>query len=221
MMETEKFTDNMDTIKRLIGNLVDDPEREGLLDTPRRVAKFWQYMTAGYQMDIDKVAGDAIYRVEHDDMVIVRDVEIYSLCEHHLLPFFGKCHVGYVPDGRIIGLSKIPRIIDIFSRRLQVQEKLGDEISKAIIDIVKPKGVGVIIEAHHLCMKMARGAKTTLIYPYQFNAWLFQKRLEHQKRVHLLRAQRTNPRLLLLPCYVNLMGIARLELARRLRSKGF
>lgn len=154
-METEKFTDNVSTVKRLIGNLVDDPEREGLRSTPRRVAKFWQYMTQGYRQDLQGVVGDAIYTVDQsDDMVVVRDVEVYSLCEHHMLPFFGKCHVGYIPDGKIVGLSKIPRLIEIYARRLQVQERLGNEIGQAVIDIISPKGVGVIIEAHHLCMKM-------------------------------------------------------------------
>ena len=153
-METTKFDENISNIKHLIGNLVDDADRDGLQDTPRRVAKFWQYMTGGYREDLQSVVSKAVYQVEHDDMVVVRDVEVYSLCEHHMLPFFGKCHVGYIPDGKIIGLSKIPRLIDIFARRLQVQERMGHEISQALIKTIKPKGVGVIIEAHHLCMKM-------------------------------------------------------------------
>lgn len=153
-METAKFAENVDTVKRLIGNLVDDPDSEGLRDTPRRVAKFWQHMTRGYHEDLQSVVSRAVYSVEHEDMVVVRDVEVYSLCEHHMLPFFGKCNVGYIPDGRIIGLSKIPRLIDIFACRLQVQERLGNEIAQAVIDTINPKGVGVIIEAHHLCMKM-------------------------------------------------------------------
>jgi len=153
-MEASKFDENVKTVKQLIGNLVDDPDREGLLDTPRRVAKFWEHMTGGYGEDPQRIVSSAVYHVQHEDMVVVRDVEVYSLCEHHMLPFFGKCHVGYIPDGKIIGLSKIPRLIDIFARRLQVQERMGDEIGQALIDAVKPKGVGVIIEAHHLCMKM-------------------------------------------------------------------
>ena len=153
-METSKFDENIKTVKRLIGNLVEDPNREGLLDTPRRVAKFWEHMTGGYREDPQQIVSSAIYSVEHEDMVIVRDVEVYSLCEHHMLPFFGKCHVGYIPDRKIIGLSKIPRLIDIFGRRLQVQERMGNEISQSLVEAIKPKGVGVIIEAHHLCMKM-------------------------------------------------------------------
>ena len=153
-METSKFDENVKTVRQLIGNLVADPNREGLLDTPRRVAKFWEHMTGGYREDPQRIVSSAVYHVEHEDMVVVRDVEVYSLCEHHMLPFFGKCHVGYIPDGKIIGLSKIPRLIDIFARRLQVQERMGDEIGRALIDAIKPKGVGVIIEAHHLCMKM-------------------------------------------------------------------
>ena len=150
----EKFNDNIKTVKRLIHNLVDDPSRGGLLDTPRRVAKFWQHMTAGYHQSAQEILSNAVYTVEHEDMVVVRDIEVYSLCEHHMLPFFGKCHVGYIPDGKIVGLSKIPRIIDIHARRLQVQERLGNEICETIIGALEPKGVGVVIEAHHLCMKM-------------------------------------------------------------------
>ena len=153
-MDTAKFDENIQTVKQLIGNLVDDPDREGLLDTPRRVAKFWEHMTGGYREDPQSIVSNAVYSVEHEDMVIVRDVEVYSLCEHHMLPFFGKCHVGYIPAGKIIGLSKIPRLIDIFGRRLQVQERMGNEISQSLTDAIQPKGVGVIIEAHHLCMKM-------------------------------------------------------------------
>lgn len=153
-METTKFDQNINTVKQLLANLVEDPNREGLLDTPRRVAKFWEHMTGGYHEDPQKVVSNAIYSVEHEDMVVVRDVEVYSLCEHHMLPFFGKCHVGYIPAGKIVGLSKIPRLIDIFARRLQVQERMGHEISQALIEAINPKGVGVIIEAHHLCMKM-------------------------------------------------------------------
>ena len=151
---TDKFAGNISAVKSLINNLVDDPDREGLRDTPRRVAKFWQQITNGYHQNVQNAVGKAIYAAEHEDMVIVRDVEFYSLCEHHLLPFFGKCHVGYIPDGKIVGLSKVPRIIEIFARRLQVQEKLGNEIGRALTDIIQPKGVGVVIEAHHLCMKM-------------------------------------------------------------------
>lgn len=145
---------NTVVIKNLLNNIVSDSDREGLRDTPRRVAKFWQHMTSGYHQNIQDAIGKAAYTADHDDLVVVRDVEFYSLCEHHLLPFFGKCHVGYVPDGKIVGLSKIPRIIEIFARRLQVQEKLGNEIGKALSETIHPKGVGVVIEAHHLCMKM-------------------------------------------------------------------
>lgn len=150
----EKFDSNVIAVKSLIRNLVDDPDREGLQDTPRRVAKAWQQMTNGYHQNIQTAVGKAIYAADHDDLVVVRDVEFYSLCEHHLLPFFGKCHVGYVPNGKIVGLSKVPRIVEIFARRLQVQEKLSNEIGKALAEIIQPKGVAVVIEAHHLCMKM-------------------------------------------------------------------
>lgn len=153
-IDTDKFTGNVSAVKSLLNNLVDDPNREGLRDTPRRVAKFWQQITSGYHQNVQDAVGKATYAADHEDMVIVRDVEFYSLCEHHMLPFFGKCHVGYIPDGKIVGLSKVPRIIEIFARRLQVQEKLGNEIGHALTEIIQPKGVGVVIEAHHLCMKM-------------------------------------------------------------------
>jgi len=132
----------------------EDPDREGLLKTPERVAKAMQFLTRGYQESVADVVGDAIFREEHQNMVMVRDIELYSLCEHHLLPFFGRAHVAYIPDGRIVGLSKLPRLVDVFARRLQVQERLTEEIADAIADVLAPLGVGVVIEAYHLCMMM-------------------------------------------------------------------
>jgi GTP cyclohydrolase I len=132
----------------------EDPGREGLLKTPERVAKSMQFLTRGYQVRVEDVVGDAIFREEHKNMVMVRDIELYSLCEHHMLPFFGKAHVAYIPDGRIVGLSKLPRLVDVFARRLQVQERLTEQIADASDGVLAPLGVGVVIEAYHLCMMM-------------------------------------------------------------------
>src|ERR1035438_1488830 len=141
-------------VRKLIAEIGEDPDREGILKTPARVAKSLRYLTSGYRKDLDKVLNGALYSVEYDEMVIVRDIEIFSMCEHHLLPFFGRCHVAYVPNGKVIGLSKIPRIVDVFARRLQVQERLTVQIAETIMDKIRPQGVGVIVEARHLCMIM-------------------------------------------------------------------
>ena len=141
-------------VRRLITEMGEDPDREGILKTPSRVAKSLRFLTSGYQQDIEKVLNGALYSVAYDEMVIVKDIEMFSLCEHHLLPFFGRCHVAYVPNGKVIGLSKIPRIVDVFARRLQVQERLTVQIAETIMEKIKPQGVGVIVEARHLCMIM-------------------------------------------------------------------
>ncbi len=139
------------TILRQIG---EKPERDGLLRTPARVAKSLRFLTSGYQQDLDKVLNGALFTVAYDEMVIVKDIEIFSLCEHHLLPFFGRCHVAYIPNSKVIGLSKIPRLVDVFARRLQIQERLTTQIAEAIMERIRPQGVGVVIEARHLCMIM-------------------------------------------------------------------
>ena len=145
-------------IKSLIENILhaigEDPKREGLLKTPERVEKSLKFLTSGYDVDIDQLVNDALYNENYDEMVIVKNIDFYSLCEHHMLPFFGKCHVAYLPNGKIIGLSKVPRLVDAYGRRLQVQERLTTQIAHCIQDIVKPTGVGVVIEATHLCMSM-------------------------------------------------------------------
>src|SRR3954454_576600 len=141
-------------VRRMLELLGEDPRREGLLKTPQRVANSLTWLTRGYAVDARDVVGDAIFAETHENMVMVRDIELYSLCEHHLLPFLGKVHVAYIPDGRIVGLSKLPRIVDVFARRLQVQERLTEQIAEAIEEVVAPRGVGVVIEAVHLCMAM-------------------------------------------------------------------
>src|SRR5262245_3085476 len=143
-----------DLIRHLLAELGEDPSREGLLETPRRVADSLRFLTSGYKTDIDELINDALFAVPYNEMVIVRDLDVYSLCEHHLLPFFGKAHVAYIPDGRVIGLSKIPRIVDAFARRLQVQEPLTLQMAETIEQKVRPLGVAVVIEATHLCMAM-------------------------------------------------------------------
>jgi GTP cyclohydrolase IA len=141
-------------IRRLLAELGEDPNREGLLNTPKRVEKALTFLTSGYDADIDKILNDALFAVDYSEMVIVKDIDFYSLCEHHLLPFFGKCHVAYIPSDRVIGLSKIPRLVDAFSRRLQVQERLTNQIAETIRDKIAPLGVAVVMEATHLCMSM-------------------------------------------------------------------
>ena len=143
-----------DLIRRLLAELHEDPDREGLRDTPKRVEKAFKFLTSGYTADIDSVLNNALFTVDYSEMVIVKDIDFYSLCEHHLLPFFGKCHIAYIPTTKVIGLSKIPRLVDVFSRRLQVQERLTNEIADTISAKIAPLGVAVVIEATHLCMSM-------------------------------------------------------------------
>ncbi len=149
---------NQDVVKELVKTLLseigEDPKREGLLSTPKRVAKAYEFLTAGYQKDIEKVLNGAIFHEKYDEMVIVKDIDFYSMCEHHMLPFFGKVHVAYIPNGKIVGLSKIPRIVDVFARRLQVQERMTQEIADTIEKYLQPKGVAVVSEAMHMCMMM-------------------------------------------------------------------
>ena len=143
-----------DIVRQLLVSLGEDPTRDGLKETPRRVAKSLNFLTSGYRANLDEVINNALFDVEYSEMVIVRDIDFYSLCEHHLLPFFGKCHVAYLPSKKVIGLSKLPRIVDMFARRLQVQERLTEQIADAITSKINPVGVAVVIEATHLCMAM-------------------------------------------------------------------
>jgi GTP cyclohydrolase I len=143
-----------DLIRQLLTALGEDPDREGLQRTPLRVAKAMKFLTSGYEADIDQVLNNALFTVDYSEMVIVRDIDFYSLCEHHLLPFFGKCHIAYLPHKRVIGLSKIPRLVDVFARRLQIQERMTNQIAETIKDKIDPHGVAVVVEGTHLCMSM-------------------------------------------------------------------
>ena len=151
MFENEKIAD---LTKLLLKEIGEDPNREGLIKTPSRVSKAWSFFSRGYNQDVEKIINDAIFNENAKDMVVVKDVEFFSLCEHHLIPFFGKAHVAYIPNGKVVGLSKIPRIIDMFSRRLQVQERLTRQIAETIQDVLEPIGVAVIMEGQHMCMQM-------------------------------------------------------------------
>jgi GTP cyclohydrolase I len=141
-------------VRRQLELLGEDPSRDGLHKTPSRVAKAMAWLTHGYRLDPRTVIGDALFEEDHENMVMVRDIEMYSMCEHHMLPFFGKVHIAYIPNGKIVGLSKLPRVVEVFARRLQVQERLGEQIADAIDSVLQPRGVGVVIEAVHLCMMM-------------------------------------------------------------------
>ncbi len=141
-------------VRRQLELLGEDAEREGLLKTPTRVAKAMAWLTRGYEMSASDVIGDALFEENADGMVMVRDIELYSMCEHHMLPFFGKAHIAYIPDGRVVGLSKLARVVDVFSRRLQVQERMTEQIAQALADVLKPKGLGVVVECAHMCMAM-------------------------------------------------------------------
>ncbi len=157
--ETDRKPEMLETLyEQVIDNIGEDKRRQGLIRTPLRAAKAMEFLTSGYEQDLNTLLNEAIFDEDNDDMVIVKDIEFYSLCEHHILPFWGKCHVGYLPRKRIIGLSKIPRIVDMFSRRLQVQERLTREIAEALETALNPTGIGVVMEAQHMCM-MARGVE--------------------------------------------------------------
>jgi len=154
-MKTEEKTQHLqEAIEQILVLVGEDPTREGLIKTPERVAKMFHFLTKGYTQDIDEVLNGALFPIKYDEMVIVKDIDFFSLCEHHLVPFFGKCHIAYLPDKKVIGLSKLPRIVEVFSRRLQVQERLTQQIAEIIQEKIRPQGVAVVMEARHLCMMM-------------------------------------------------------------------
>ncbi len=179
-----------ESIRHIIREIGEDPERDGLLKTPRRVADSMRFLTSGYQQDVDQVLNGALYEVAYDEMVIVKDIEIFSLCEHHLLPFFGRCHVAYIPTKKVIGLSKIPRLVDVFARRLQVQERLTTQIAETIMEKIKPLGVGVVIEAKHLCMIMRGVEKQNSVAVTSAMLGVFRKEIETREEfLALVRKQ--------------------------------
>ena len=150
----EQLKEMQEIVRQMLVAIGEDPEREGLLKTPERVEKSMKFLTRGYTQNINDVVNGALFEAESDDMIIVRDIEFFSMCEHHMLPFFGKCHVGYIPQKKILGLSKVARIVDMYARRLQIQERMTKEIASALMEILDAQGVGVVIEAQHLCMQM-------------------------------------------------------------------
>ncbi|WP_420126269.1 GTP cyclohydrolase I FolE [Longimicrobium sp.] len=150
----EPETEFQALVRRMLSELGEDPQRNGLIKTPERVEKSLRWLTRGYSLSVRDAIGDAVFEEDHHNMVLVKDIEMYSMCEHHMLPFFGKVHVAYIPNGRIVGLSKLPRVVEIFARRLQVQERLTEQVAQALMEVLQPQGVGVVIEAAHLCMMM-------------------------------------------------------------------
>lgn len=164
-------------IKDLLVKIGENPNREGLLRTPERVADAYKFLTKGYNEDPASILNGAIFNEKYDDMIIVKEIEVYSLCEHHMLPFFGKCHVAYIPNGKIIGLSKVPRLVDVFARRLQVQERLTNQIANSINELIKPRGVAVVIEAKHMCMLMRGVEKQNSIATTSSMLGCFRKNL--------------------------------------------
>jgi GTP cyclohydrolase I len=180
----------LEGVRAFLRELGEDPQREGLLKTPERVVRSLRFLTSGYRQDVDKVLNGALYSVAYDEMVIVKDIEVFSLCEHHLLPFFGRCHVAYIPTQRVIGLSKIPRLVDVFARRLQVQERLTNQIAETIMEKIKPLGVGVIIEAKHLCMIMRGVEKQNSVAVTSAMLGVFRDEIEtRQEFLSLVRSR--------------------------------
>ncbi len=178
-------------IREIIQKMGEDPEREGLRHTPLRVAKSLAFLTSGYQVDVCKLINEALFTEKYDEMVIVKDIEVYSLCEHHLLPFYGKCHVAYMPNGKVVGLSKIPRIVDVFAKRLQLQERLTNQIAEILMEYLTPQGVGVVIEARHLCMMMRGVQKQNTVVTTSALLGVFRdNQSTRDEFMHLIKAQR-------------------------------
>jgi GTP cyclohydrolase IA len=175
-------------VRDILGRLGEDPTREGLVKTPERVAKAYQFLTHGYSMDPETILRSALFEEDYSEMILVKDIEMYSLCEHHMLPFFGKAHVAYIPDGRIVGLSKIPRIVDVFARRLQVQERLTIQIRDAIQRVLQPLGVAVVIEAQHLCMMMRGAEKQNSVTTTSAMSGEFHKQPTRAEFMRLIRS---------------------------------
>ena len=181
---------HMKNLQSLLKDLGEDPKRDGLLKTPQRVVESLQYLTSGYDEDVSAVLQGALFDVDYQDMVIVRDIEMYSMCEHHMLPFYGRCHIGYIPRGKVVGLSKLPRVVDIFARRLQVQERMTHEIASAIQTVLNPIGVGVVVEAYHLCMMMRGVGKQNSFTMTSSMHGAFQKLETRSEFLQLIRSQK-------------------------------
>jgi len=173
-----KFKNIEKIIRELLEIIGEDPQREGLEKTPLRVTKSWEFFSEGYRSNLDTIVNKAIFKEDCSEMILVKNIEFFSMCEHHMVPFFGRCHVGYIPDGKIIGLSKIPRIVDMFSRRLQVQERLTGQIAESLDNILQPVGVGVIMEGRHLCMQMRGVEKQNSVATTSTMLGLFRKSAE-------------------------------------------
>ena len=178
-----------DYYKKIIKGVGEDPDRDGLVNTPGRAARAMQYLTRGYNQSLDEVVNNAIFETENDEMILVKNIEVYSLCEHHLLPFIGKCHVAYIPTGKVIGLSKIARIVEMYARRLQIQENLTKQIADSLMSIIDPAGVGVIIEAQHLCMMMRGVEKQNSMMTTSMMLGSFRK--EDRTRSEFLKLSRS------------------------------
>ncbi|MBE7440497.1 MAG: GTP cyclohydrolase I FolE [Spirochaetales bacterium] len=176
-------------IESILRDLGENPEREGLKDTPQRVEKAWEFLCSGYKRNLTEVVGGALFKEESTGMVLIRDIEVYSMCEHHLLPFYGKAHVGYLPRGRVIGLSKVPRIVEMFARRLQVQERLTDQIGKAVREVLQPLGVAVVLKCKHMCMMMRGVEKQNSEVFTSYMDGAFEK--EEKTRIEFLDLIRT------------------------------
>ena len=169
LVELEKLT------KNLLDEIGEDPNREGLLKTPKRVAKSWEFLTKGYHTKIDEIINGAIFNEKYDEMVTINNIDFYSVCEHHLIPFFGKAHIAYIPNGKVIGLSKVPRIVEVFSRRLQLQERMTQQIAKTLNDVLSPKGTAVVVQAQHMCMQMRGVEKQNSHATTSFMTGLFRE----------------------------------------------
>lgn len=191
-METSRHELHFKNLQSLLTDLGEDPSRDGLKKTPSRVIESLQYLTSGYQEDASEVLRSALFDVDYQDMVIVRDIEVYSMCEHHMLPFYGRCHIGYIPRNKVVGLSKLPRVVDIFARRLQVQERLTNQISSAIQEHLNPLGVGVVIEAFHLCMMMRGVGKQNSFTMTSSMLGNFQNQETRNEFLSLIRSPRPN-----------------------------
>ncbi|NIR50810.1 GTP cyclohydrolase I FolE [candidate division KSB1 bacterium] len=178
-------------VREIITKIGENPDREGLLRTPRRIAKALEFLTAGYRQDVRKIINEALFHEKYDEMVIVKDIEVYSLCEHHMLPFYGKCHVAYMPNGKVVGLSKIPRIVDAFAKRLQVQERLTNQVAETLMEYLTPQGVGVVVEAKHLCMMMRGVQKQNTVVTTSALLGIFREsQATRDEFMHLIKAQR-------------------------------